>query len=213
MQISIFKCVTASKPQETDFETVVDMMRNSQELRRMTDKYRSYMDNGYINSLKELKIGSFPACAPCALLFEGKARNNVIGSTGLCLLDIDHIERGRIQSIMKMLCQDKHVVFAATSVSGEGLHILVKYSVKEWKRPPQRTEMRPRGMQRLYKKVFDCITDKYESELGLKTDRQAGHMERLLIVSYDPKAYYNPAAEPIFIDSQSQPATIKSDIS
>ena len=142
------------------------------------------------------------------MLFEGKARNDVVGLTGFCFIDIDHIETCQMSTALDLLQQDRHVVIATTSISGKGLHIVVKYGIKGKQPLPQRVNMTPAKMQKMYKRVFDCIAKEYETKLGIKSDHQAGHMERLLILSYNPNIYYNADAEPILIDTKSQPATI-----
>lgn len=55
-------------------------------------------------------------------------------------------------------------------------------------------------MQDLYAKVFNYMADKYKEKLSLLPDYQAGHMEHLYIVSYDPGLHYNPDAEAVMVD-------------
>ena len=73
-----------------------------------------------------MKITLFPAFAPCAIFYDGKGRENVVGLTDLCFLDIDHIKEGQIREAMKNLNDDPHVVMASRSLSNEGLHILIR---------------------------------------------------------------------------------------
>lgn len=208
MQLNVFKNVIAAKPQEKDLDTIVNVIRGSEQLRDLTSLYREYMTGGKTQEAKRIKITKIPTCAPCGLLFEGKSRDDVVGLTDLCFLDIDHISDEQIATALEILRQDKHVVIATTSVSGKGLHIVIKYSIQGWQMPPQRIKIGTTKMQKLYKRIFDCITKEYEQKLGLKTDRQSGHIERLLILSYNPNIYYNPNAESIEIDIKANPARI-----
>ena len=191
MRVSIFYNVVAVKPQETELDKVAYMMSFSQELSHRTQIYRDYKRRGRKEKAKEIKITRFPAFCPCAILYDGKARQNVMGLTDLCFL-------------VNILRNDRHVVMASRSVSGEGLHILIRYQLKEMELPPQRTSMTPNKMQKLYGKVFDYFAAKYQQKLGLTPDYNAGHIERLYIVSYDSELYYNPHAEALTIDLNEQ---------
>ena len=51
---------------------------------------------------------------------------------------------------------------------------------------------------------FDYFAAKYQQKLGLTPDYNAGHIERLYIVSYDSELYYNPHAEALTIDLNEQ---------
>jgi len=205
MRVSIFYNVVAVKPQETELDKVAYMMSFSQELSLRTQIYRDYQRLGRIKQAKKIKITRFPAFCPCAILYDGKARENVMGLTDLCFLDIDHIEQDmKIEEALNILRNDRHVVMASRSVSGEGLHILIRYQLKDMELPPQRTTMTPEKMQKLYSRVHDYLAAKYQQEFGLTPDYNAGHIERLYIVSYDPGLYYNPHAEALTIDLYEQ---------
>lgn len=148
-----------------------------------------------------MKTTRFPAFAPCAIFYGGKGREDAIGLTDLCYLDIDHIKEAKqIREAMNILREDPYVVMASRSVSGEGLHILIRYHLKDVEEPLQRTTMTPDEMQEVYAKVHSYFAIKYQQKLGLKPDPQAGHMEHLYIVTYDPELYYNPNAEAMMTD-------------
>lgn len=95
---------------------------------------------------------------------------------------------------------DKNVLLASWSFSGEGLHILTPYKLKDMEQPLKRENMAPDEMQDLYANVYKYMADKYQEKLGLMPDYKAGHMERLYIISYDSELYYNPNAETLVID-------------
>ena len=104
---------------------------------------------------EQTKLRCFPAFAPCALFYEGKSRDNVLGLTDLCYLDIDHIKEERlIEEAMDILRRDPYVMMASRSVSNEGLHILIRYQLKALETPPQRTTMSPDDMQGVYADVY-----------------------------------------------------------
>lgn len=201
MHVNIFKRVKASWPQETELDKIVDMMQSSEKIRLDTLFYRQYRARYHKMGADELKITRFPAFAPCALLYGGKGRDYVTGLTDLCYLDFDNVkDEKRLIDAMNILRKDRYVLMASRSVSNEGLHILVRYKLKDMEMPPQRTTMTPNEMQDMYGEVYDYLGAKYLYKLALMPDYNARHMERLYIVSYDPELYYNPDAETLTID-------------
>lgn len=218
MRVGIFKSVKAAKLQETELDRIVYMMQFSNVICARTQIYRQYLEwnekkNGKKNitkKLKEMKTTRFPAFAPCVVFYGGKSREDVVGLTDLCYLDIDHIkETKQIREAMNILREDPYVVMASRSVSDRGLHILIRYKLKDMEEPPQRVTMAPDEMQEVYAKVHSYFTIKYQQKLGLMPDPQAGHMEHLYIVSYDPESYYNPNAETMMTDLGSIEAFLK----
>lgn len=201
MRVTIFKSVKASWPQETELDDIVRIMMSSPKICDRTETCRQYLAKGNKKEADKIKISSFPAFAPCASFYEGKARANVIGLTDLCYLDIDHIESERlIIEALDILRNDPNVTMASRSVSGKGLHILVRYQLKGFEIPPQRTKMTPKTMQKVYGDVFEYLALKYQLKLGLEPDYQARNMGHVYIVSYDPDLYYNPNAETLVVD-------------
>ena len=221
MRVGIFKSVKAAKLQETELDRIVYMMQFSQEICTRTQIYRQYLEwnekwNGKKKNirrkLKEMKTTRFPAFAPCAIFYGGKGREDVVGLTDLCYLDIDKIdEAARIKEAMSILSDDPCIMMVSRSVSGEGLHILIRYHLKDMEEPLQRTTMTPDEMQEVYAKVHNYFAIKYLQKLGLTPDPQAGHMEHLYIVSYDPELYYNPNAEAMMTDLFSIEAFLEQD--
>ncbi|MBR1594386.1 MAG: hypothetical protein IJ659_06390 [Alloprevotella sp.] len=92
MRVSIFYNVVAVKPQETELDKIAYMMSFSQALSQRTQIYRDYLGWGKRDKAKKMKITRFPAFCPCAILYGGKARQDVMGLMDLCFLDIDHID-------------------------------------------------------------------------------------------------------------------------
>ena len=209
MRVGIFKSVKAAKLQETELDRIVYMMQFSQEICTRTQIYRQYLEwhekksgkKTIKRKLKEMKATRFPAFAPCVIFYGGKSREDVVGLTDLCYLDIDHIKEAKqIREAMNILRNDPYVVMVSRSLSNEGLHILIRYKLKDMEEPPRRMTMDPDEMQEVYAKVHSYFAIKYRQKLELKPDPQAGHMEHLYIVSYDPELYYNPNAEPMMTD-------------
>ena len=201
MRLNIFKSVTASWPQVKELVNIVYSMMCDQEVYLRTHLYRGYLacDDSY--AVEQVKITKFAAFAPCATFCDGKARENVTGLTDLCYLDFDNIKDEKlIDDAMYILRKDKYVLLASRSVSGEGLHVLIPYSLKDMEQSPRRETMTTDEMQDLYANIYKYMADKYQEKLGLMPDYQANHMERLYIISYDSELYYNPNAETMVID-------------
>ncbi len=201
MRLNYFKSITTSWPQEKELVKYVYSMMCSQEVGLRTQLYRNLFASDSKDAAEQMKNTKFAAFAPCAIFRDGKARENVIGLTDLCYLDFDNIkEEKQLVDVLNSLRNDKNVLLASRSVSGKGLHILIPYKLKGMEQPPRRKDMTTDEMQDLYAKVFNYMADKYKEKLSLLPDYQAGHMEHLYIVSYDPGLHYNPDAEAVMVD-------------
>lgn len=200
MQVSVLRNLLASEVTEMDLGMIVDDIRNNQKLFDKTNEYRQILTSGLKDDILKFKRKHFQAFAPNALLFDGKARDNVIGLTDLCFLDIDHInDSTQLDHAMALLRKDKHVVLAYKSVSGNGIHILIRYKVNGWNYPPNRTQMNAEAMQNRYKQVFDRLTNEYQKNLQLPIDKQTNNIECMCLISSDLDAYYNPDAEQLML--------------
>ena len=205
MRVNILKSIKSSVFQETELDKIASIMQSSQKLCNMTQQYReqleSVVEQADKKALKEQKIKKFPAFTPCASFYDGRTRQDVIGLTGLCFLDIDQIsDEKQLLEAMDILRKDPHVVMASRSLSGNGLHILIRYRVHGVEVLLQRVTMTPDKMQRFYAKVYLHIATMYQQKLGQEMDSSSGHMEHLHIISYDPELYYNPNAEALVIE-------------
>lgn len=201
MRLNIVKDLTVSCPQEKELVKIVYSMMCSQEVGLSTQLYRNYIASDSKDAAEQMKKTKFAAFAPCAIFSEGKERENVTRLTDLCYLDFDNIKEERqLIEAMNILRNDKNVLLASRSVSNEGLHVLIPYKLKDMERLPERESMTSDEMEDVYADVYNYLADKYLKKLGLMPDYQAGHMERLYIISYDPELYYNPNAESLEID-------------
>ena len=69
---------------------------------------------------------------------------------------------------MSILRDDRNVLLASRSVSGNGIHILVRYRMKDEDAAPQIDTMSPKKMQKQYRWVFDILGRQYQEMLQLK---------------------------------------------
>lgn len=193
MRLCIFKCVMSKYPQETELDDIVRIMRTSNRLRTLCEKYRNIPSRGHQREKRFIKIKEIPAYIPSSLVFEGKGHRHVIGLTNLCYMDIDHLNVKQIDEVMGKLRQDEHVVLALRSMSGKGLHFLVKYGFKDMEQP-QITTMSANKMVKTYIPVFNTLSQHYQKILNLPIDESGKNVVQPCNISYDEDLYYNPNA-------------------
>ena len=193
MRLCIFKCVMSKYPQETELDDIVRIMRTSDRLRALCEKYRNISGKGEKREKRNIKIKAIPAFIPSALVFEGKGHSHVIGLTNLCYMDIDHLNVKQMNEAIETLKQDEHVVLISRSMSGNGLHFLVKYGFKDMEQP-QITTMSANKMVKTYVAVFNTLSQQYQIKLNLPIDESGKNVVQLCNISYDADLYYNPNA-------------------
>lgn len=196
MEVNIFRNLSSSKVQSTTLEKIVEMIRTSHLLQEYTVTARNYYSAGEKAQGDRIKKNALPAFAPAGYLMGGKGRANLIGLTGMCFIDIDHIGRGAVDRCMTILLVDKNVLLVARSISGEGLHILVPYRIE---RDDQFAPLPadPHKQNKLYGAIFRLIAGQYGKKLEVPIDDSAMNAERLCLISYDECAKYDPHAVPI----------------
>lgn len=168
-------------------------MKSSQLLEQLCETYRTLLSNKQDIRAKQLKTTRIPAFAPCAFLYGGKSRKDVIGLTGYGMIDIDHITKYKIRKAFEKLQDDPHTVLAVRSVSNLGIHIIFRYEFTNID-IPQRINVRSKNLNRTYKAVITTAMAYYEELLGLQPDKQWTNMERTMILSHDPNLIYHPEA-------------------
>ncbi len=178
----------------SSLDKIVSIMRSSRLLKELCESYQKLSQSGDIKSAKELKLSKVPAFAPCAILYDGKSRNDVMGLTGYGVIDIDHISSEQVEQAFSLLHDDPFVVLAARSISNHGIHIIFRYEFSNIAMPT-RIHIRPGRMNTVYGAVIKTVMAYYKKLLNLPMDRQCMNMERTMILSYDPELIYNPEAE------------------
>lgn len=93
------------------------------------------------------------------------------------MLDFDHMDG--IEDLIDKAKQIACVVMACKSLSGKGVHLLVKYS------PVCKLD---------FSSAYQSCMDYFEYALGVKADSACKDITRLMVLSYDPDGYYNPDA-------------------
>jgi hypothetical protein len=202
MRVSIFKNILCGVPQETSLEQIFHIIKSSEKLRELTEKARSYSSKGDRESLSKMKRNRFPAFAPAATMLGGKGRENLVTLTGICFFDIDHLSDKQMAEIENVLREDEHVLMLSHSVSGQGLHILVKYSLKH--DDYFQIVLTPKRMNVIYGSVFKSLAKHYKGLLGVTIDKSGINAERLCLVSYDEDIYINYSPKPFVLKYETQ---------
>lgn len=100
MDVTIFKHLHSAKPQRTPLEKIVQMIRTSPLLQEYTEEARRHYAAGEKDKGDSIKKNLLPAFAPAGYLLDSKGRASLIGPTGLCFVDIDHIETQQVDASM-----------------------------------------------------------------------------------------------------------------
>ncbi len=195
MKLCIFNSLLSKYPQETELDSIVKVMRTSKKLFMLCEDYKKLDVEGDIKGKLKIKRKEIPAFVPSALLYGGKGHRNVIGLTDLCFMDIDGLDEEQINTAMKSLKDDEHIVLALRSMSGKGLHFLVRYRFKD-KEQPQIVNMSYIRMALTYTAVFNTLRSYYNNILQLPIDDSCKNVVQTCNISYDEDLYYNPKALP-----------------
>ena len=189
MEFSYFTKLTSRTPLTATMEKIVGRTRTCPAIIEQTANARNWYQKGRKRKGDNIKI-QMPAFAPAAILDSGKSKEDVIDLTGFCFLDIDHISEEDAKKTIKLLSKDSFTRLASISVSGKGVHLLVRYTVDfgDYDYPFISS---PEKLRKLYKGVFIQLAKHYTQKLGLQVDMSGENAERLCIVSHDPKVYYN----------------------
>lgn len=158
--------------------------RRSYDLIRITEEARKALLEGRKEVYDNSKKYSLPAITPHAYYPNGRKDQDEHTLSGIMMLDFDHQEHPEI--LVEKAKEISGVILACKSLSGEGIHLLVRYT--------------PVDEQR-FAETYQVCMDYFEYELGVKADPACKNISRLMIVNYDPDAYCNPEALPLDLSS------------
>ena len=196
MNIPHFKSLHAKQPGTISLDKVVDLIKNDTGIKGQTLKARKCYGKGEKLQGDYVKKNLLPAFAPCAILDGGKSKDHIIDLTGICFLDIDHITGEEAKYAQEMLASDPHILLACISVSGKGIHLLVRYTV-DFGAGNLVFISTPARLRKLYRKVFLTLAAAYTEKLGIQVDMSGTNADRLCLISHDPSIYYNPDCIPL----------------
>ncbi len=199
MKFNVFQNVQIGHSNRVStLDIMVDVMKTSQRLKKLCNEYQNSIVNQNIKKANRIKKTKTPVFAPCALMYGGKGRTNVIGLTGYGVIDIDHIKNEQIDNAFEILKEDPHIVLAVRSISNHGIHLIYQYEFTNIDMP-KRVDMDPNKMNKTYISVGKAVMAYYNKLLKLPIDKECLNAERLMILSHDPNLIYNPNAKPFIL--------------
>lgn len=199
MRLSIYSNLKAKYPQETTLDAVVKAIQCSGRIQSLCEERRDLLSKGLINEAEIIKKKKIPAFCPGSFMFDGKGRANVLGLTNLCFLEADHIDEEQIANVVKNIKEDSHTVLCYRSVSGDGLHFIIKYEFCNIETPSYKN-MGVKRMNHTYGVVFNTLMTYYQERLEITIDPAGANMERLSLMSADKDIYYNHNAIPFVLE-------------
>lgn len=125
IQFSLFRALTTSKPSGTvALAEVYRLITTDASLKESTEKFRYFKQQGFDDEADRIKRSRCLAFTP-AVLFEGnRGKKNVVAYTQYSLVDIDHLEEGQAERLVKRLKDDPYWLLVYITLSGKGLRII-----------------------------------------------------------------------------------------
>ena len=193
--LDLFKGYTDKNPVTVTLDEAVRLITTDNALHTTTLSYRH---RAYVlqNSMAAQRTKAAMPCMAVAVRFSGgKQKTNIVGWTGLSLVDIDHVEEQEVLALLEKIRTDAHTLLAYVTISGRGVRILYRWqltggNVMDEKVPTSKANFS------CYAQAFRMGNDYYAKLLGTETDRQCKNATRLCGLAHDPQAYYNPEALP-----------------
>ena len=183
MELIVFKNCQNMQSSRVTLEQVVAQIKSTS-LREPTMEVRHAMEHNDMRRVKRLKTESFPAMMPACYCREGcRQLEDVVGLTGICQADFDHLDDDQLREARQRLQSDPYVLLLYTSMSGHGLHVLYRWDVTA-----AYTQAFRQGNEYLARVACAGYDPSVESPVHLSN------------LSYDPEAYYNPEARTFRID-------------
>ncbi len=195
MKFNVFDNVSSRYVEKvSSLDILVSVMKNSLRLKQLCETYQELLAKQDFEGANRIKKKKVPAFAPCAFLYDGKSRDNVIGLTGYGIIDIDHIDEVQITQIFDILNKEPHIVLVVRSISNQGIHIIFRYKFNNIDML-KRVKMSPEKMNKIYIGVATSVMTYYKEIIGLPMDKQCVNIERTILLSHDENLIYNPNAE------------------
>ncbi len=129
---------------------------------------------------------SLPAFTPSATFNGGRKMEFLTNYNGLMVLDIDKLEKEKLQQCKTKIRMDDFVFASFVSPSGNGLKIFVKVSTDKEQ----------------HKETFLKLQRYFEELLQVGIDKSGKDITRLCFFSYDPELYLNENAETFYSNAE-----------
>lgn len=176
MQSTIFKNFNEVSEQK-DFLKILEDIKSGTYKNAITYLRKSLADDK--KEAAERAKKSLPAFTPSATFKGGRKMEFLTNYYGLIVLDIDKLEKEKLQQCKTKIRLDDFVFASFVSPSGNGLKILVKVS----------------SDKEQHKETFLELQRYFEELLQVEIDKSGKDITRLCFFSYDPELYLNINAE------------------
>ena len=197
IRVSIFKSLDSYESKAVGLEEVMRYIIHDQSVEQKQALYHNLAYTVSKQKAKEqVKEHMMPAFS-VGVLFKGCGRRvtDIAQATGLAMCDIDHVERGLMADVRRLICSDPHTLICYTTIGGEGLRAIFCF-------------VRQEGSQLLhinceaYPAAWKKGNEYYRQLTGVDYDHACSDYGRLSGMAHDAEAYYNPDAEPFTINDQ-----------
>lgn len=131
-------------------------------------------------------------CSSIATLMEGgHSKASIVGFTGLCMCDFDHLAGDDMEKLVALVNGDPHTVLSFRTVSGHGIRVVSAFEV-EGKPLSQVAEPD-------YLVAFHHVNQYYSMLLGVPFDAAPKDASRVTFLTHDPNVFFNEKAVPFAI--------------
>ena len=130
MQVSLFNGFADKNPKPITIREVVEIIRADQRLQVLTENHRRYRAQGD-TARAEAEKQHMPCYSVAVLFSGGKQQKHIVSYTGMSIVDLDHIPGERMAEVLEKVRSDEHTLLAYTTISGEGVRVLVKYVLND----------------------------------------------------------------------------------
>ena len=176
MQSTIFKNFNEVSEQK-DFLKILEDIKSGTYKNAITYLRKSLADDK--KEAAERAKKSLPAFTPSATFKGGRKMEFLTNYNGLMVLDIDKLEKEKLQQCKTKIRLDDFVFASFVSPSGNGIKIFVKVS----------------SVAEQHKDTFLALQRYFEELLAVEIDKSGKDITRLCFFSYDPELYLNINAE------------------
>ncbi|MDR0976691.1 MAG: virulence protein E, partial [Prevotellaceae bacterium] len=107
-----------TRSEQVTLTELVDNIREDAAVKDATEKYRYFTAEGNKTAAERIKKSMRSFAVPAMFPAAGRKMEDIIGLTGLIMVDIDHPEAGRMDEALRRIRCDAHTVLCHTTVSG-----------------------------------------------------------------------------------------------
>lgn len=183
--ITYYQHFTDTCPVKTTMEHIVTLIKEDAALAAKTAAHRADPEAGH----KE----ACPLFAVAGIMEGGKSERNVVGMTGMSMVDVDHVSTQSggfktLDDLFRQISADPHTLLCYRTISGDGIRVVFRYELDEGYDLKQQKLYYPKAF--LYGNAY------YAGRYGVSYDEKCKNVGRLSGICHDPDAYYNAEAVP-----------------